>query len=409
VSSFLSVLPGSVAPTICFEVDLDNDPTSGTTTWTDFTSRLVAYSRQPVRSNEFDQPQGAGAQVKLRNDDGALIPDNTAGAYYGKLKKLRRCRVRAQWGGVTYNRFKGYVEDWPQTWDMAGKDQTVTLQLKDGLKPLETFDLGGRDYGGALTGALVAQVLTDAGITAQNLDVGQSNPPDSGVLSSPTYALQRVHDIAATENGVAFADGGGTIQFHDRHHRIYAGTAVPSATIGDSAGEVRYTGPQPIFGDVWPIVKVTPAGATTAVVVTNDAGTASFFQQTLVFPTAGNYLVDDPAEALAAAQYLAGRYSQELTRIPSVDLIGARDPTTWPVILNLDTSDRVVFRRRWLHNGTIGGTVEIDGFIEGYGEQVTVGQDWRVNVPISPGSLDAYWILGDPVYGVLGVTTTLSY
>src|SRR5690242_1187595 len=110
--AFLAV-NGTNSPTIEVTFDFTNDPTSGSTTWTDITPYVVGYSRQPVRTNEFDQPGPATATVTLRNDDARFIPDNASGPYFGGLKKYRRIRIRAQWAGVTYDRFFGYVVDWP--------------------------------------------------------------------------------------------------------------------------------------------------------------------------------------------------------------------------------------------------------------------------------------------------------
>src|SRR5690242_13390900 len=109
-------------PTIEVSFDYTNDPTSTTYTWEDITPYVVAYSRIPARTNEFDQPGPVGASITLRNDDARFTPDNAGGPYFGGLKKFRRCRVRCQWNAVTYNRYWGFVQDWPQAWDQAGKD-----------------------------------------------------------------------------------------------------------------------------------------------------------------------------------------------------------------------------------------------------------------------------------------------
>lgn len=412
--AFLNV-NGSSSPQIEVSFDWQNDPTSGTTTWTDITPYVVSYSRQPVRSNEFDQPGPAAATLVLRNDDARFTPDNASSPYAGGLKKYRRFRVRAQWNSVIYNRFWGYVVDWPQSWAMAGKDQTVALQLVDNLFPLTTFDLflpydptqpggGQRHFPSASSGSAIGAILDPSGITSYSLDAGLSTIADSGTLTTTgAYALQRIQNISASENGVCFADGGGTIRFHDRAHRTNVATV--SGTIGDSSGEVRYIDPQPQYGEVWPIVNVTPYGGSVQS-ATVTAGTASYFQQTLNYPTGGQYLVSDVTEAQNAADYIANRYSAPVTRVNSVTLIGARDSSLWPAILGLDTSSRVLFRRRFLDNGTIGGTIETQQFVEGYGDVVTVGQDWRVQVPLSPVDIQSYWVLGT---SALGETTALFY
>ena len=101
--AFISIgAPGN--PTIEVSFDYTHDPTSSAYTWTDISSFVVSYQRDPIRANEFDQPGPAGAQIVLRNDDARFTPDNASGPYYGGLKKYRRMRVRCKWAGVTYNR-----------------------------------------------------------------------------------------------------------------------------------------------------------------------------------------------------------------------------------------------------------------------------------------------------------------
>lgn len=419
MATFRSIgVPGN--PTICVELDWTNDPSSDTYTWEDITAYVVSYQREPVRVNEFDQPGPAGAVVLLDNSDGRFTPDNTGGPYYGGLKKYRRMRVRCQWLGVTYNRYWGFVLDWPQTWDSAGQDQMVTVQLVDALTPLLSYDLQGQSFVSDLSGAEVGYVLGAAGawgsgesghgLHAWSLDAGVSSIVASGTLTTNSFAAQQLKDIGASEMGLTFADGGGTICFHDRHHRLTetASTTV-QATIGDTAGAIRYTDPNPMFGDAWPIVQVTPYGASSPQVSTVDAGTASFFQQTLTYPTAGQYLVSSSSEALAAAQYLSNRYSDPVTRVDYVTAIGSRDTSTWPVLLGLDTSDLVVFERRFLENGMVGGTISLSQFVEGYGDDVSVGRDWRVRLAMSPADTQSYWVAEDSRLGLAGETTRGAY
>lgn len=418
---------GFTSPTIEVAFDYQNDPTVAlaSATWSDITPYVVSYSRQPVRTNEFDQPGPAGGTIVLRNGDSRFTPNNPSSPYFGGLKKFRRIRVRCQWAGVTYNRFLGHILDWPQSWDEAGKNQTVSLQLADAMLPLVTIDLGANKhsvYGSPGTtaqpsGSAMASVLSAAGVGPTSVDTGRSvvdqpdgsfhvtGPPAAQVYGPNSYALKIAQDIAASENGVVFADGGGTINFHDRAHRA---NPTLQATIGDGGGnEIPYVDPQPAFGDVWPIVNVTPHGASSPVVSINTAGVTSYFEQTLNFPTGGTYLVADANEALGAANYLAARYSNPITRIPSVTLVGAANTSLWPAILGLDTSQFVSFKRR-LANGQ---TIQLNQFVEGYGDNVTVGQDWRVQVALSPADIQRAWVLDTSLLGgaATGSTTQLFY
>ena len=419
--TFLAV-NGPTSPTIQVQFDYQNAPTSPTTTWTDITAYLVSYSRQPVRGNEFDQPGPASATIVLRNDDDRFTPNNAAGPYYGSLLKYRRMRVRAQWAGVIYNRYFGYVTDWPQSWAQSGKDKTVTLTLGDGMLPLATADVslvrsGGSGPGGTIdpnnpigtvlpaaqSGAAIQTILTYANCpNPAVLDTGVSAIPASDPLSSPTYAAQRIKDIAASENGFVYAAGDGTIIFHDRQHRLLSARSQTSqATIGTNPGEIPYTdNVQPDYGDAWTDIVVTPPTGSPGV-ASNPAAETQFFQSVLTFPPSGTYLVTTAGEAQSAADYLAARYSTPFTRIPNVELIGAAATALWSTILSLDVADQVLFKRD--------STISLPQFVEGYGDQVQVGKDWRVQLSLSPTQYESYWVLGDAVQGKLGQTTAISY
>jgi hypothetical protein len=95
--------------------------------------------------------------------------------------------------------------------------------------------------------------------------------------------------------------------------------------------------------------------------------------------------------------------------VNSVFAIGAHDSSTWPSLLGLDTSDLVVFQRRFFNNGVVGGTISLNQIVEGYGDQVTVGRDWRVQLAMSPADTQRYWVLQDSVLGKLDTTTRVAY
>jgi hypothetical protein len=414
--AFYDVLPGgTVCPKIEVMFDTGN-PTAVTHNYTnDLTPYLVSYSRSPVRSNEFDQPGPATATITLRNDDARFIPDNANGPYFGSLLPYRPIRIRAQWAGVTYGRFQGYILDWPQTWAQAGMDNTVTLQLVDELVQLESLDLAATVNGGgfitSLTGARITSVLqTPVYQPSRTIDAGLSTLPATGAFPTNSFALQHLRDVSASENGVLFCDLDGSFKFHDRAHRSSQGNTRSvnvQATIGDGGpGEIPYVDPAPRFGDVWPVCQVTPAGGSVQV----STGSTAYFPRTLNFPVGGTYLVTNTLEALSAAQYMTNRYSNPKTRVDQVTLVpAAQRIPDWATVLSLSTSDRVVFKRRFNNKGVPAGTLSIVQFVEGVGDQVQVGKDWRITLPMSPADLTTYWALGVTNYGELGVATRLSY
>jgi hypothetical protein len=86
---------------------------------------------QRGRTDELEQFQGGKASVLLDNRTRIFDPFNTAGIYYGNLKPRKQIKIIAQWNGVQYPMFRGFVSGFPVEWTEAGKDTTVSLDCFD--------------------------------------------------------------------------------------------------------------------------------------------------------------------------------------------------------------------------------------------------------------------------------------
>ena len=152
-------------------------------------------------------------------------------------------------------------------------------------------------------------------------------------------------------------------------------------------------------GTSWNSVSVTPSGGTAE--TWNDAASiAAHFESR----TNLSILSDSPTEALLSAQHLVGRYADSSSRIPRVDVIGARDPDTWPVILSARNGDRLT----WVRTTEV-NVIEMDVFVERVADTIVPGVSWNVAFELSPAADQSGWILGDETYSVLGETTVLVY
>lgn len=81
--------------------------------WTDVSSRVSLRSGIRIRQGrptEFDQVGAASLSIWLWNDDGALMPDNSASAFYPNVVEGKRIRYKPIKAGVTYTRFFGWIQ-----------------------------------------------------------------------------------------------------------------------------------------------------------------------------------------------------------------------------------------------------------------------------------------------------------
>lgn len=109
-------------------------------TWTDITSDVRSMSVDRGRSDDWGSFSGS-ATIVLDNRERKYDPFNPSSPYNGKLTPRRQIRIRATYGGSTYDVFRGFVDGWPAQWQEAGKDSTVSLSCFDALQLLASNSL----------------------------------------------------------------------------------------------------------------------------------------------------------------------------------------------------------------------------------------------------------------------------
>ncbi len=397
-STFHPVDAHGKLPSLEVSIDFTNDPTGSTRTWTDVTTdvRQLSYTRGG-RSDALQQTSQGSLSMVLDNLLGNYDPSNTAGVYYPGVKRMRWMRVRAQWAGVTYNRWQGLIGSWAVSWPGPGKDSIVSVTATDSLKVLSLLNLVDAVYAPERTDERFTAVL----ITAQlpwTATVGQSRVV-LGTIS--TSGLSHIQDVENTENGRIFADAGGTIVFQDRSYRL-THSATSQGTIGDASGEIPYRDTSYTSDDanIWNEALVTPSGGT-AETASDATSEGHYFTRTL----SRSLLTSDQAEALDAAQYLVATYKDPAPKLPALTLLPARSTSAWPIVLGAANSQRFTFRRR----PSYGGTINADGFVEQVADTVTPGAGWDVTLQLAPAVDQSFWMLGDASFGLLGKTTVLIY
>lgn len=104
-------------------------------TWVDVSADVLEMSIDRGRSDDWGTFSGS-ASVTLNNNSRNYDPFNISGTYYGKLTPRRQIRIRATYGGATYDVFRGFIDGFSPQWTQAGKSSTVTLSCFDALQLL---------------------------------------------------------------------------------------------------------------------------------------------------------------------------------------------------------------------------------------------------------------------------------
>jgi hypothetical protein len=245
------------------------------------------------------------------------------------------------------------------------------------------------------------QWIASAGNT--NLEVGLTIVPDHAENGALLTALQLV---ASSENGQFFIAADGKATFHNRNHRFLNST--PKATFGDASGELPYTDIATDYSKqfIKNVADVTRIAGSTQ----NASDLASIVSYGRRSISKSGQLLTSDAEALNSALFTINKTTQPKIRIPSIQ-INMRDPrysdTLIPAICGLEFGDLVTVNKRY---GST--TITQPSFVEGITHNIQdQGLIWTVELRLSPAydATNNYWILGDPVYGVLGSTTRLGY
>jgi hypothetical protein len=396
----------TIAPFFKLELDVTNKPTNPVRVWTDVTSynginrvRSANWTRAG-RATETERTQGGTAQVVLDNRDGIFNRDDPAGPFYPALARSFWFRISVTYAGVTYVRWTGIKQDFPKSRPASGKDHIATLIGADAMKVLELFPLSELSYPDQAPGARVAAVLADVGCAIGSIDAGKPTlicPAVTFAATDTTSGLSHLQAIESDERGLLFAQADGSIDFQDRTYRSML-TADPgvSGTIGEASGDIRYVDADLDDNNeyLWNTVAVTPSVGAIQVAVAS-ASWEDNFQRRLD----QSMLAASEPEALSNAQWYAQRYSAPLQRLGSVEILGGRDPATWPVILNARNSDLFAWE---------GGGNTASVFLERVTESYKPGEPLRVTWDLSPAARDFLWQLGVPGQSELGVTTRLS-
>lgn len=126
--------------TTTVEISFTTNPMD-TPVWVDISQYVRQVSISRGRSDEREQHSAGTATLLLDNRDRRFEPGYAAGAYYPNVVPMKRIRIRVTQNAVTYERFQGFIDGWPQSYDKSGNDALVELTATDGFSLLALASL----------------------------------------------------------------------------------------------------------------------------------------------------------------------------------------------------------------------------------------------------------------------------
>jgi hypothetical protein len=395
-------------PQIIVEVDFTKVPTTAlaNNTWVDISADVISFTTRRGRSDELARIEAGVATVVLDNSDRKYDPTNAAGPYYGNLIPMRKLRIRAVYASVTYAIFCGFVESWPQSWP-GGLDATAPIDVVDAFKyfALRKFNA---NYSNEFTNWSIDTWLTNCPwpTADRGINPGQSQIQPGTFVNTP--ALQHFQNVVDVESGLFYMNGGGYAIFEGRHYRLTTSTSqVSQATFDDAPGAtLPWYAITSKYDDsnIWNEARITRTGGS-EFVSNNATSRVLYFRRTM----AKTLPVVSDAEAQNLADWIVLQYADPFFRITTVTIDCGSTDALWAMTLACTISNRITVVARPPGGGA---AITQECYIEGIG--MTVDHDqWRVLFQLSPAPTaangDFFWILQDPVWGVLGSTTRLAY
>ena len=349
----------------------------------------------------YGRAEAGTMTVALANEDRRFDPTNLAGPYVAagatQVKAGRPVRFRAAWAGVTYDLFRGFVNE-PRLTYTNPSVATTTISATDGTEVLSNYDQNaGPIVGtGEDTGARINRVADNAGwpTADRNIAVGATTVQGTDLSANAWAEIVLTSD---TELGEIYFEVDGKLTFRNRHAvSTETRSNTAQATFGDGAGELGFTD----------IVLATDLTQTKNIVrVTRVGGTQQVFED---LSSQAEYrrrtwqrsdlLHRTDTEVADYGRHVLFLSKDNELRIDSIAVDPRADPDRlFPQVLGRRLGDRVTVRFTPPGGGT---RISRDVFIRGIAHQIGLAT-WSTRFTFQDATKFAFFVLDNATLGRL--------
>lgn len=386
-------------------------PIGGADVWTDITEWVRHWSvrrgatRGDVPLIRYDP---GTATIVLNDPDRRFDPEHLDGPYVAagrsQVEPMRRVRIRAVWDGETYPIFYGFSDDWQA--EYQGNEWTyVTLTATDATKVFAANDRGESVAAGAGedSGARINRILdvSDWPEADRDIATGDSTLQATTLSGNQLAEMQLVQD---SELGHLYVNAAGQVVFHNRHAAMTnPRSRVPQDFYGDGVyeetAEIPYADARPSTADdgMANVITVTREGGTAQTAI-DEVARSRYLTKTWSSPT---LLLETDEEALQYAYAIRYQFANPANRFARLEFRTFTPEMSgpgWQAVLGREFGDRITVVRRPPGGGD---PIERDCFVRGV-EHASDGESWTSAFVLQSAARYAYFVVGDPLYGVVG-------
>ena len=306
-----------------------------------------------------DTYEAGTAIVRIYDNEGNFNPQNTSSPYYGQLTPLKKLRISASYGGVTFYLFSGYTTDYVYSYDQGENISYVDINATDSFRlfNLAAVTTVSGQASGQDTGTRIDKILdtVDFPISMRSISTGDSlTQADSGTSRT---SLAAVKNCEFSEQGAFYISPEGNAIFKNRSEVISSAGNSPIAF--NQSGGIPYKNVKFAFDDKLIVnqANITRTGGTTQVYIDADS-VAKYFPHSI---TSSDLVIQTDADAAnIAAIYVATRADTTI-RIDemTVDLLDTAVPTD--TILSMDYFTNVLITNIQPDSTTITKNLQVQG------------------------------------------------
>jgi hypothetical protein len=372
----------------------------------DISSIILRSSVRRGRNRILNKFEAGTAVVEIKDDTGDWNPANTTGPYYGKLIPLRKIRIFADYDGVRYYLFSGFITSYDTTFALGADEVSrVILNCVDGFRLLNNAAITSvPDTGaGQLSGTRINKLLDVVDWPTSQRDI---NAGDSTMQADPGTAdrtvLEAIQTVENSEFGGFFLDAEGNATFYSRTTVSQYADSTPVVFSDDGTG-IGYAQIDLAFDDTLIVndVSVQRLNGTNQT-VSDQTSIDNYFKHS---GARTGILVQTDTESLNQATMILESRKDATLRIDSMTLNLVDDGQ---VARNIAGVDLEIFDLVTITKSMPGSTsITSELFVQGLQHDIT-RTTFTTKILTSEPIIQAF-ILDSTSQGILGVAGVLSY
>lgn len=368
---------------LTLEIDFSADPKDsgafgGSETDVSAYMRLGGLRIIRGRTHVRDTVEAGTLSVALDNIDRRFDPTNTSGAYYPNVLPTKPIRLRAVHNSITYDLFRGTIDEWTHLYAPGMTDAIVVLECTDDFKLIAMDRIASTESQEA-SGTRIGNILDDTSWPAGRRDLDTGDMSVVAATVECVSPLDEIQSVVDTEVGLFFMAGDGDATFQEQTYR--AGVSS-SGTFSDDGSDLGYEYVETKYGDsqVWNSIITTRAGNDAQVTSEDASSVAAYGRRRLRL---NDLLVVDATDQATIADLYRDTWKDPQYRVEALEFHPQKDPSSlWPVALGTELSDKYNVEITPPGGGSP-SQIDQDVFVEQIEHEITFEGLWRTKFTTS--------------------------